>query len=85
MITKIESPAPQAYSNKLKYGIALKTAITLSGKVQLIAVVGIVEFMPTKKPFTKLKSPPNGVRRSEKMFAMFAKIYRKTLKQSKAM
>ena len=54
-------PAPQAYSNKLKYGIALKIAIMLSGKTQLIAVVGGVVAMPSKKPFAKLKSPVSGV------------------------
>lgn len=72
IIRRMEIPAPQAYSIKEKYGIALNTAITLSGKVQLIAVEGIAEFMPAKKPFTKLKSPLRGDNRTEKISAMLA-------------
>ena len=54
-------PAPQAHSNKLKYGMALKTAITFVLQPRVIAVEGGVEAMPSKNPFAKLKSPVSGV------------------------
>ena len=71
---KTESPAPQAYSNKLKYGMALNTAIMFVGKTQPIAVAGGVETMPVKKPLTKLKSPARGVKRSANKALIFEKI-----------
>lgn len=79
---KIARPAPQAYSIKEKYGMALKTAIMFEGKVQLIAVAGGVAEMPSKKPFKKLKSHCNGVKSNVNNSEMFAKTYRMTLKQS---
>ncbi len=65
--------------------MALKTAITLLGKIQATAVAGGVDAMPSKKPFAKLKSPVNGVNKYENKVPMFEKTYSATLKQSNAM
>ena len=81
---KIEIPAPQAYSIRLKYGIALNTAIMLSGKVHVISATDSGELTPTKKPFKKLKSHCRGVKSRVNKDAMFDKTYRRTLKKSKA-
>ncbi len=80
----MEIPAPQAYSMTLKYGIALNTAIMLSGNTQLTAVAGGVLAMPSKKPFAKLKSPVSGANKYPNKDPIFEKIYRATLKQSNA-
>ena len=82
--TRIEIPAPQAYSIKLKYGIALNTAIMFSGKVQAISAASAGELTPTKKPFKKLKSHCKGVKSRVNKDAMFDITYRRTLKKSKA-
>ncbi|MBX4200889.1 hypothetical protein KW786_02050 [Candidatus Parcubacteria bacterium] len=59
---KIDIPAPQAKVSVEKYGMELKTAITLSGKTQVIAVVGGGVETPTKNPFKKLKIQFKGVK-----------------------
>ncbi|HOW56921.1 MAG TPA: hypothetical protein PKZ12_02885 [Smithellaceae bacterium] len=83
--TRIEIPAPQAYSIKLKYGIALNTAIIFSGNVQTMSAASAGELTPTKKPFKKLKSHCKGVKSNVNKDAMFDITYRRTLKKSKAM
>ncbi len=83
--TKIAMPTPQAYSITEKYGIALNTAITFSGKTQLTDVDGGVLAMPSKKPFAKLKSPVSGANKYPNKDPILEMIYRATLKQSKAM
>jgi len=55
--------------------MALKTAIILSGKVQVIAVVGAVAVIPAKTPLKKLKSHESGVNKREKNSVMFDKTY----------
>jgi len=54
-------PAPQANVRVEKYGMELKTAITLSGNTQLIAVAGGGVLTPTKNPFKKLNIQLKGV------------------------
>jgi hypothetical protein len=61
---KIEMPAPHANVSVEKYGMELKTAITLLGKTQLIAVVGGGVDTPTKNPFKKLNIQLNGVNKT---------------------
>ena len=57
-------PAPQAYVSVEKYGMELKTAITLFGNTQLIAVAwGAVE-TPVKNPFRKLNIQVKGTKRT---------------------
>ena len=84
IIKRTDSPAPQAYSRRLKYGIALNTAIMLLGKTHEIAVAGGVENIPEKKPLMKLNIPVSGVKSMVNKPAIFEKIYSATLKQSKA-
>ena len=45
-----------------KYGMELKTAITLLGNTQLIAVVGGAVETPAKNPFKKLNIQLNGTK-----------------------
>ena len=57
-------PAPQAKVKVEKYGMELKTAITLLGKTQVIAVVGGGCDTPAKNPFKKLKIQLRGVNKT---------------------
>jgi|GEM_PF-3609484 len=57
-------PAPQANVSVEKYGMELKTAITLLGNTQLIAIVGGGVDTPAKKPFKKLNIQLSGINRT---------------------
>ena len=57
-------PAPQANVSVEKYGIELKTAITLLGNTHVTAVVGGGCDTPAKKPFKKLKIQLKGVNKT---------------------